>query len=52
MGEEIAHTGEALAFPGGGERLGNTRDVGRGFVTVTSDTVDADAVCEEDMLLG
>lgn len=52
MGEEIAHTGEALAFPGGGERRGNRRDVGREFVTVTSDKVDADAVCEEDMLSG
>lgn len=44
MAEEIAHTGEAFPAP---ERLGNTTDVGREFVTVTSD---GDCVCEEDMI--
>ncbi len=48
MAEEIAHTGGAFAFPGG-ERAGNATDVGREFVTVTSDEVDTDSLCEEDM---
>ena len=48
VAEEIAHTGGAFAFPGG-ERVGNATDVGREFVTVTSDEVDTDSLCDEDM---
>ena len=47
----MAHTGGAFAFPGV-ERVGNATEVGREFVTVTSDEVDTDALCEEDMTLG
>ena len=50
VAEEIAQTGGAFAFPAGGERLSNATDAGCEFVTVTSDAVDADAVCEEDMI--
>lgn len=51
MAGEIAHTGGAFAFPGV-ERVGSATDVGREFVTVTSDEVDTDTLCEEDMTLG
>ena len=51
MAEEIAHTGGAFAFPGE-ERAGNATDVGREFVTVASDDIDRDSLCEEDMTLG
>ena len=51
MAEEIAHTGDAFAFPAGGERVGNATEVGREFVTVASDEVDTDSLCEEDMTL-
>lgn len=51
MAEEIAHTGDAFAFPAGGERVGNATEIGREFVTVTSDEVDTDSLCEEDMTL-
>jgi len=48
---EIAHTGAAFAFPGG-DRVGSATDVGREFVAVTSDEVDIDTLCEEDMTFG
>jgi hypothetical protein len=52
----MAQTGGAFALPVDGERLGSATDVGREFVTVTSDAVDAEAVWEavweEDMFRG
>jgi len=51
VAEEIAQTGGAFAFPVE-ERAGNATDVGREFVTVASDDIDRDSLCEEDMTLG